>query len=293
MLEHAVRIDPSYAPAWEALGLRYYFDASYAGGGEAMFKRSDSAYGRAIELDPNLVVASGYLVTNHADRGELFEAYRAAQELLKRRPESAQAHFAMGYVDRYAGMLDDSARECDTALRLDRGNYSFRSCAWTFAQRGQADRALDFVRLDAGSEWAVRTRAFILLSEGKLAEARQTIQRTSNTPLSGRDLILYCRDPQQESKLSETARKIDAAALAGVDSEPRYKSGAMLSYCGQNGAALRLLRSAIHQNYCAYMALQSDPLLVKLRGTAEYSELLSEAKECQNRFLAQRDGSPQ
>jgi len=33
MLERAVAIDPSYAPAWEALGLRYYLDGSYGDGG--------------------------------------------------------------------------------------------------------------------------------------------------------------------------------------------------------------------------------------------------------------------
>ena len=62
-----------------------------------------------------------------------------------------------------------------------------------------------------------------------------------------------------------------------------------MAYCGQKDAALRLLKSAIEQNYCAYTALQNDPLLVKFRGTPEFSELLSTAKQCQNRFLAQRD----
>ena len=68
--------------------------------------------------------------------------------------------------------------------------------------------------------------------------------------------------------------------------------GAVMAYCGQKDAALRLLKSAVEHNYCAHDALRSDPLLVKLRGTPEFSELLSAAKECQNRFLAQRDQSP-
>jgi len=32
--------------------------------------------------------------------------------------------------------------------------------------------------------------------------------------------------------------------------------------------------------------LQSDPLLAKLRGTPEFSQLLSAGKECQARYLA-------
>jgi serine/threonine protein kinase len=291
MLERAVGIDPSYAPAWEALGVRYYYDSNYADGGEPMLKRSNSALERALALDPSLIPAAGQLITNQMDRGDIRQAYAQASALVKRLPKSAWAHFSLAYVLRYAGLLDESARECDTALALDR-NSQFRSCSWAFMQLGEPQRAMEFVRLDAGSDWAARTTAFILLDQGKLDEARQTIQRTSERPLLGRDLLLACLDPQQTSELDRAAKKSEAAALAGVDAEPRYFVGALLSYCGQNDAAVRLLRSAIRQNYCAYIALQSDPLLAKLRGTPAFSELLSAAKECQSRFLAQRDQSP-
>ncbi len=292
MLERAVGIDPTYAPAWEALGMRYYWDSAYGDGGETMLNRSDSAFERALALDPNLISAAGALITNQMDRGNIGRAYAQASALVKRRPESASAHFVLGYVLRYAGLLDDAARECDTALSLDRGNYQFRSCSWVFAQLGEPQRAMEFVRLDAGSEWAARQTAFILLGQGKLAEARQSIQRVSDAPLVGRDLLRVCLDPQQTSQLNRAVQRIEKAALAGVDAEPRYAFGTLLSYCGQKDAALRLLRSAIEHNYCAYQTLQSDPMLVKLRGTPEFSGLLSAAKECQNRFLTQRDQSP-
>jgi eukaryotic-like serine/threonine-protein kinase len=292
MLERAVGIDPNYAPAWDALGLRYYYDASYADGGEQMLKRSDSAFERAITLDPNLILAAGQLITNRADRGEIGIAYAQATALVKRRPDSASAHFVLGYVLRYASLLNESAHECDTALALDRGNYQFRSCALAFMELGETQRAMDFVHLDAGSEWEARQTAFVLMGQGKLAEARQSIRRTSDMPLMARDLVQTCLDPEQTSQFEQAAQRIETSVLAGVDSEPRYWVGAALSYCGRKDGAVRLLRSAIEHNYCAYTALQSDPLLVKLRGTPEFSELLSAAKECQNRFLAQRDQSP-
>jgi hypothetical protein len=85
---------------------------------------------------------------------------------------------------------------------------------------------------------------------------------------------------------------MEAAALAEVDVEGWHMYGELLSYCGHKDAAVRLLRSAIERNYCAYTALQRDPLLVKLRGTPESGELLSEAKLCRDRFLAQRNQTP-
>jgi eukaryotic-like serine/threonine-protein kinase len=291
MLERAVGIDPSYAPAWEALGLRYYFDGTYAGGGEQMVKRSDSAYERALALDPNLILAAAQLIGNRTERGEVGNAYAEASALVKNRPESAEAHFAFGYVLRYAGLLDQSAHECETALASDRGNYLFRSCAWSFMWLGQPQRAMDFVRLDAGSEWAARSAAYIFLREGNLAEARQSIQKTSANPFTARDLVQACLDHSPSSAVDGIAQKTEAAALAQPDGERRYLLGSLLEYCGQKDAALRLLKSAVEQNYCAYTALQTDALLAKLRGSTEFDELLSAAKGCQNRFLAQRDQS--
>ncbi|MGA2020791.1 MAG: hypothetical protein ABSH02_09395 [Candidatus Sulfotelmatobacter sp.] len=124
----------------------------------------------------------------------------------------------------------------------------------------------------------------ILLGQDKLADARQAVQKASNSLLMGRDLIQACIDPPHSPQC-------DAAALAGVDVEPLYSVGALLSYCGQKDAALRSLKKAIEKNYCAYTALQTDPLLVNLRGTPEYPKLLSDAKQCQNNFLGQRDQS--
>jgi hypothetical protein len=155
-------------------------------------------------------------------------------------------------------------------------------------QLGQPQKAMAFVRLDAGSEYAAMQTAAILLGQGKLADARKAVQGASESPLNGRDLMQSCIDPPHSSQCDQAARKIEAAALAAGDIEPLYSVGALLSYCGQKDAAVRLLKKAIEQNYCAYTALQTDPLLVKLRGTPEFSQLLSSAKECQNKFLAER-----
>jgi tetratricopeptide (TPR) repeat protein len=220
MLERAVNIDPSYAPVWDALGLRYYYGGAYGDGGEAMLKRSDWATERALALDPNLISASAWSITKSTDRGDIQHGYAEASALVNRRPSSAMAHFALAYVLRYAGLLNDSAHECDLALALDPGNYEFRSCSGVFVQLGESQRAMDFVHLDAGSEYAAMQTAAILLGQGKLAEARKAIQSASNSPLMGRDLIQNCLEPQRRSQCENAAQKIEAAALAGVDVEP-------------------------------------------------------------------------
>jgi serine/threonine protein kinase/tetratricopeptide (TPR) repeat protein len=286
MLERSVGMDPTYAPAWEALGLHYYFDAIYANGGEQEFQRSNAAFERALVLDPNLIRAASGLITNHVERRETTRAYDAAQALVKRRPESGFAHFALAYVLRYAGMLEESTHECDTALALDQGNYQIRSCAWAFAYLGKAERAMDFVRLDAGSEWATWATPHILLSEGKLAAAREAVKNMATNPRYHRDLLQACVQPQPPSDLDRIVQETETSTLADPDPELWYKEASIVAYCGKKEVAFHMLKSAIAQDYCSYSALKSDPLLAKLRGASEFSELLSAAKECQKRFLS-------
>jgi hypothetical protein len=76
--------------------------------------------------------------------------------------------------------------------------------------------------------------------------------------------------------------------LGNPDSENRYLWATDMAYCGQKDAAVRLLKSAIEGRYCSYQGLQRDPLLASLRGTPEYTHLLSQAKQCQDEFVAER-----
>ena len=289
VLEHVVDVDPTYAPAWEQLGVRCYYDADYSDGGEPMFQRSNKACERAVELDPNRVVAARQLIQNRVERGELGKAYQAAQAMVKRRPESAEAHFAMGYVYRYAGMLEQSASECNTALALDPGNYTFRSCAWAFMELGKTERAADFVRLDAGSEWAAYIMPSILLREGKIAEAREAVKRMPTTPRYHRDLLEACLQLRPAADLDRMAQEAETSLPTEPDPETWYYQASIFAYCGKKQAALHLLESAVAQNYCAHGNLLSDPLLAKLRTETAFDKVLTSAGRCQEAVRAAGD----
>lgn len=281
VLEKVVEMDPNYAPAWEQLGLRCYYDADYSDGGEAMFQRSNKACEKAVTLDPNRIAAARQLIQNHVERGELGPAYKAARELVKRRPDSAEAHFALSYVYRYAGMLEQSASECDTALALDPGNYSFRSCAWAFAELGKPDRAMDFVRLDAGSEYANYVTPSVLLREGKIQEAREAVKKMSSTPHYHKDLLESCLQLRPATDLDRIAHDDETSLPTDPDPENWYYQGAILAFCGKKQAALHMLESAVGQNYCAFSNLLSDPLLAKLRSDPGFEKVLTAAGQCQ------------
>jgi eukaryotic-like serine/threonine-protein kinase len=281
MLEWAVGIDPSYAPAWEALGQRYYFDSLYGGGGEEMFQRSNHAYERALALDPNRMMAASNLITARVERGELGRAYDAATELIQRRPQSADAHFALAYVYRYAGMLEKSAEQCNSARQLDPGNFSFRSCAWTFIEMGKTDRAMDFIQLDAGSEWAAWVTPYVYLAEGNVSEAHTAAKNMGKAATYHRDLMEACTANPRPPDLAKIVRDNETSVMTEPDAELWYHMGEVMAACGQNDSGLRLLKAAVQQNYCAYSALLDDPLLKNLRKETAFNEILTAASNCQ------------
>jgi serine/threonine protein kinase/tetratricopeptide (TPR) repeat protein len=291
MLERSVGLDPTYAPAWAALGQRYYFDSAYGQGGETSHQRSMSDLERALALDPNHIFAAGWLIQNRVERGELISAYRDAKALVDRHPESATAHFTLAYVLRYGGAVDESARECNAAYAIDSGDFQFRSCSFTFTELGDYARAIDFLKLDAGSDWSNTNLVRAYLRQGKLAEARSLLQQMGTDFARG---MLKCLDTANPSTdLVNGARQYATQTAANPDPEVRYEVSPDLIVCHQNDLALMLLKSSIVAgHYCAYDGLKNDVAFAPLRNTPEYAELLSAAKQCQSDFLAQRSSQP-
>ena len=287
MLERSVGTDPAYAPSWAALGVRYHYDAAYSNGGEASFQKSDAAFERAMVLDPNLVFAPAQLITNRTETGNLAKAYNDAKALVERHPESAQAHFALAYVSRYGGAMEESAHECDTALSLDPGNFQLRSCVFTFDQLGNYAHAMEFLQFDAGSSWAGSNQIRHYVREGKLSQARELAQKFNNYPYG--KMWLACMDAPNSANAVTLARNAAAEMLAGPDPEPRYIVASDVLFCGQRDLALSMLKSSVVTgHFCAYEGLRNDSVWTPLRVTPEFAQLLFAAKQCQSDFLAQR-----
>jgi len=286
MLERAVGLDPTYAPAWDALGLRYHYDAAYSDGGAAAAQRATAALEKAVALDPNFIVPAGQLTGVEVEHGQLVQAYRDAKALVDHHPENAGAHFALSYVLRYGGAIEESAHECDTALALDPGNYTYRSCAFTFDQLGNYPRAVEFLQLDAGSEWVTGNMVRQFIRDGNLAQARDLTQKFSAATWA--PLMAACLDNPSSQNAASLARAVGAGILADPDPETHYVVAPDILFCGQKDLALRMVKSSIAGHYCPYTGLQNDSAWAKVRGTPEFAELLTAAKKCQEEFLAQR-----
>ncbi|MBI3663860.1 MAG: protein kinase [Acidobacteria bacterium] len=280
MLERAVRLDANFAPAWSALGIRYNYDATYSNGGAAASRRAEAAINRALALDPELVDARGLSIQARVESGDWSGAYDEALALVRKRPESARAHFTLAYVFWYGSLYDEAMSECETALLLDPRDPRHRSCALPFALAKKYDRALDFVRLDAGSEWANSAAIDILLRQGKLKEARE-LKKNAFSP-AGR----ACFEGRPRAEVESLWAKEAPAVFGYNDPEPQYHVGALLSSCDMREPALRLLREAVKGGYCAFPAVDNDPLWDSVRKTPEFTAIRKDAIACRDRAAA-------
>jgi hypothetical protein len=156
----------------------------------------------------------------------------------------------------------------------------------------QPQQAMKFLQLDRGSEWEAGVFVELLLGEGEVAQAQQRVNDMPAAVVFGRDLLQACLNPDQTQRLNGAAKEFESATMNERDLEFRYSNGTLLAYCGQKQAALRVISSAVTKNFCAYEALQRDPLLTRLRDSPEFRPLLSAAKACQSDFLAERQSRP-
>jgi eukaryotic-like serine/threonine-protein kinase len=287
MLERASAIDPDYADVWLSLADRYYYDGHYGGGGRDALRRSEAACRHALALDADYTSPAVRLFTLHVEAGRLQDGYDGARRLVTRHPDKGEAHFALSYVLRYGGLLEESARECEQAVSRDPTNPLFRSCDAPLMMLGRYDRALDYVRLDSGSDWAMLNTRLIYQRMGMRAEARQEHARLPPEYLRGvapemfYGLLSRCLAGAPSGHVTDD--DVRGFLTVREDPEPLYFWAGDLAYCGHTKPAIQLLRESIRRNFCP-TAIETDPMFAAIRKNAEYGELLAAAHACRARF---------
>jgi len=282
MLEEVVTLEPAFAPAWQALGLRYYDYGTYGTGAELARQRSLAAHRRALELDPGLIPAARNIVTHRAETGDLEGAYHEARRLLEHFGPGADTHFTLSYVYRYGGLLEASQRQCELALDRDPRNPRVRSCAYAYLYAGKLPRVLEFLSLDEGSYFVNWGTVLYYLrlddSKGALHVTRQTADDAT------RRLMQPCLEGARGSELDDSVAEFVRHWERSGDPEAPYAVAPMLAYCGRPQEALRLVERAVDGGFCAYPALDLDPVWEGLRGDPGFQRIRAKAMACHDRF---------
>jgi TolB-like protein len=151
LLEQAVRIDPSFAEAWAALGMAYgtMSGGHYFPGSEAELQRkSGAAIDAALALDPALAEA---WTSRAAGKFAYYWDFEGAERDFKRaielNPSYAQAHSWYSEFLVATGRLEKARRHADLGQQLDPFSLSANSYAcWARFFARDYEAAAEFVR---------------------------------------------------------------------------------------------------------------------------------------------------
>ncbi len=109
-----VTIDPTYAAAWNNLGLLLHRMGRY--------DEADEVYRTALAQDPHCCEAAYNLGSLHEDRGAIEAAIEDYRRALALSPDYADAHFNLAGALSRAGRGDEAVRHWQRYLDLDAGS---------------------------------------------------------------------------------------------------------------------------------------------------------------------------
>src|SRR3989454_373386 len=134
-----VAIDPTYAAAWNNLGLLLHRMGRY--------DEAQTAYASAIEQDPRCCEAAYNLGSLHEDRGAVEEAITDYRRALELAPDYADAHFNLAGALARNGRDGEAIKHWQRYLELDSGSPWAR-IAGSPLRRNRACGAGSRLRLD-------------------------------------------------------------------------------------------------------------------------------------------------
>ena len=93
-----------------------------------------------------------------------------------------------------------------------------------------------------------------------------------------------CLEGVQGAALDQPVAEFVRHWQQSEDPETPYAVAPMLVYCGRTAEGLRMLARAVDLGFCAFPAVDLDPIWTKLRTDAEFQRIRAKAQACHERF---------
>jgi TolB-like protein len=291
MLEKSTSIEPGYAPAWAYLGRAYATNASLQFGGHEHYGRAQSAFEKAIALDPALVAPRIYMANLLTDTGRVEQSVPLLREAIQNSPNNAEAHWELGYAYRFGGMLPQAVTESELARRLDPQVKINSSAMNAYLYLGEYDKFLQSLPVN-DSPYILFYRGFAEYYAGRMQEAATDFNRAFEQDPSlmqaaiGKALSYAISNDNTAglALLHQTEEKIEKLGVS--DAEGIYKVAQAYAVLGDRASSQRMLRRSVEGGFFCYPYFKSDPLLNNLRREREFAEITAQARARHEQFKA-------
>lgn len=288
MLERAVAMDSTYAPAFAELGYRLHSLANFDATERDRLAQAEVTFLRALSLNDESLYALSHLASLYTDTGRTGEAVELLRRALRINPNSASARFYLGYVYRFAGCLDQAVAEQERALALDPGNPRFRSIGVTYVYQGDLDEAYAAFDLDPGGAFGHSWKGQVQMRMGQRELALKHLDQAIDLePESILGLWAEAHKAHLTGDRERGLRAIRELSQSGIfDAEQQYHASNLYGLYGEAGDAARGLSAAVEGGFFPYAFMQRDAFLDPVRDDPAVQRVLDQARTRHEAFAA-------
>jgi serine/threonine protein kinase/tetratricopeptide (TPR) repeat protein len=273
--------DEAFAPAWARLGRCHRVIGKYFGEAALNRQKAESAFRRALELNPDLPIAHKYFTHHEAETGRAPEAMVRLLRLARKERHDAEVFAGLVHACRYSGLFEASLAAHEEARRLDPHVPTSREYTLLMS------RDWDTLALARGTLNDLDARLLGLVVQGKADEARSlyaTINLAEAPTIYRMTLAIVPAFAAGDRQGSLDAA--EAAVAAHDDPEALFLFGWFFAAFGERDRALEVLGRAIDGGFLAAPTLVRDERFDLLRGEPAFRELVHRAEGRRARALA-------
>ncbi len=296
--DSAIQLDPGFALAYDGLGACYVNRVFKGFGGAEDYERAETAFGKALAIDPNIFEARMLMVFVYLWRGDKQKARDEVARARKEAPDEAVVHFVKATLHRLDGEYGRALRSYDRLVRLDPAAHVVASYsrASVHMYMGHFDEV--FRQLDNAGEPdnpLVRTfRALAMYYTGQTDAAadlmRQVISKHPNMhgirPFMAMFLSAQGKHDEALAQLTDNVKR-----NGEVDADIAYSIASVYALEGLRSEAFAWLARAIALGNENRPCFDNDPTWTGLREEPEFLELMTRVrhKPTPSRSSAEQD----
>ena len=286
--KHAIELDPEFALAYSALGACYANRMLKGIGEHDDYDLAETAFDKAVSIDPNVVEARVLMVMIHMAHGDKRKAREEIELLEKQYPNEAPLYFVKGIINRLDGNYEASLRAWQKLSRLDPAAIVISSYnrARIFMYRGQYDDAFAEIekgrRIEPNHPMLLIFRSTVEYFSGDVASAIATVERVlAEHPDMEGVRALYAIYLAGSGRTEEALKQLSEQTLelARTDHDMSYWVGSAYALIGDKDRAFKWLERAIKLGNENEPWFKSDKNLQSLREDPRFLDLLDKMVE--------------
>ena len=279
MLEKSIELDPNFALSYDQLGHNIRLLAYFGLLGFEEIKRAESYHLKALSINRDLLSALGHLVRIYTETARIEKAVETSNRMLKINPNNASTRFSLGYIYRYAGMLNESIEEMEKAEALNPNEPTTVGVA--YIATGDYDKAFKAFESKEAQPLNIGFQGLTLFRQGKIVKAVEYFDRIIAMEPEGLMAGLVTGIKALiEDNINEglkATRKIEQANIA--DAEAWYHFAENYALLGDKKGCIRTLQRAVDGGYYNYPFMLTDSFLDSIREEPEFQKILKITKK--------------